>query len=270
MATTLLHRTDNALWSFDVYHGLLYAINRNGRPQQNQGGTDVHSFYPANLSSRVTHVATSLHRTDNNLWEFSVLGYHANPSDTFSTNCDFYAINRRGLSGTTEVHVFSARSGYQAATHYAFRSWHAILDQTWTFGVSRVPGSSAGVCLIGIAAQGASRSPEAHIYRLNNLQAHDHLVFANYPTDLNPLACKFAWAGSDRIGYRLYMVSPRGPSGSTEIVRLDHNQPPVRTVSSIGPTDNALWDFVGDSQSGHLYAVCRHGLSGMTEYERLT
>jgi hypothetical protein len=89
----------------------LYAIIKNGT---GSGSTEVHVLSAAsNYGEFALHTGTALHETGDN-FEFELAG-----------NGDLYAIAKNGTgSGTTEVHVLSAASGYQEFSMHTATALH--------------------------------------------------------------------------------------------------------------------------------------------------
>lgn len=96
----------------------LFAINRAG----GSGRTDLHVLSAASGYQQFSaHVATALGATDAN-WEFAL-----------APNRDLAAVARRNTgSGSTELHVLSAGSGYQGFSQSGASAFGQT-DSNWNF-----------------------------------------------------------------------------------------------------------------------------------------
>lgn len=101
----------------------LYAIKKSGTAS---GTTELHVLSAKSQYQKfILHTATALHETDDD-YEFEI-----------APNDDLIAIKKNGTgSGTTEVHVLSAASGYQ---EFALQTGTALheTDDTFTFVLAR-------------------------------------------------------------------------------------------------------------------------------------
>lgn len=124
--STGLHTT-NADWSFFVVdwtrtgHRDLAAVNRNG----GSGKTEIHVLSGASgLQDFIVHSATGLDTTNAD-WSFGFVDWDGDGS------LDLAAINRNGASGTTEVHILSAASGFQSFVEHIASELHHTGEE-WT------------------------------------------------------------------------------------------------------------------------------------------
>ena len=122
---TALHET-NDVWEFAVAGNRdLFAIKKSGT---DSGTTEVHVLSAASGYQKFSlQTRTALHET-NNVWEFAV-----------AENRDLFAIAKNGTgSGTTEIHVLSADSGYQQFSLHTRTALATLGDaqNTWAFALA--------------------------------------------------------------------------------------------------------------------------------------
>ncbi len=132
-AVTGLGPTTGDNWVFDVGIGPdsdprvdLFAINKQGA----SGKTEVHILQGGtgkDYSDFSLHAITPLGPTDKN-WDF-ITGVFANDPKA----SDIYAINRRGASGKTEVHILSASSNYSDFSLHAVTPLEPTDNSNWSF-----------------------------------------------------------------------------------------------------------------------------------------
>jgi FG-GAP-like repeat len=122
---TGLHSTDFN-WSFQIAYWNssgrpdLVAINRQG----GSGSTEIHVLSgESNLQNFILHKATGLHPTGIE-WRFGVADWDNNGQ------LDLIGVNPKGSSGTTEVHILSAASGFKTFILHTVTGLHHT-DQQW-------------------------------------------------------------------------------------------------------------------------------------------
>lgn len=144
---TALHKTDGDDWSFAV------APNRDLIVVKMQGedSTEVHVLSAAsNYQEFVLHTGTALHKTSGNDWDFAL-----------ASNRDIFAVKKQGgATNSTEVHVLSAASNYQA---FALQSGTVLhpTQENWKFAVT----SDRNLFGIKMSATG-TKTTEVHIIGL--------------------------------------------------------------------------------------------------------
>jgi hypothetical protein len=161
--STGLETTTGDNWVFDVGNGPdddpradLFAINKQG----GSGKTEVHILQGGpekDYKDFSLHAATGLHATDKN-WDF-VLGSY---SDNLGAGTDLYAINRRGASGKTEIHILSAESEYKDFILHATTSLEATDNSSWSFTTGYFD-NDLKADLYAINRKGGSGKTEVHV-----------------------------------------------------------------------------------------------------------
>ena len=238
----------------------LFAIKRRGA----SGKTEVHVIDNLNPSKFKANTATGLHSTDNDLWEFASADYNG---DGVS---DLFAINRRGSSGKTEVHVIN---GADPGTFLlnSQTALHPTDNARWEFAVAKYNGDSKPD-IWAINRRGGSGKTEVHI--LSGANPNQWLL--NTATALHRTDnARWEFAVAKYNGDSkpdIWAINRRGGSGKTEVHILsgaNPNQWLLNTATALHRTDNELWDFVVADHSGDgkpdVYAVSRLGSSGVTE-----
>lgn len=132
-------------WTFSLANNRdLFAIKKS---ESGSGKTEVHVLAADTRYRQFSQqIATALHATDGR-WSFAVAG-----------NRDVFAFMRNGTgSGTMEVHVLDAASGYQSFAIQTKTALHEV-DDTWSLGVS------ASREIVAVRRKGGgSASTELHI-----------------------------------------------------------------------------------------------------------
>lgn len=211
---TGLHETGNE-WTFEMRHWDsdskldLVSINRRGGSNK----TEIHVLDGAsNYQSFSTHTATGLHQTDAN-WAFDVMHWDSDSS------LDLVAINRRGGSNSTEIHVLSGSSNHQNFSAHIATALHQT-DSNWSFRAARWDSDSIPD-LIAINRSGGSGKTEVHVldgasgyqsfseHIVTGLHATDHTMefdIAYWDTDskLDLVAIKKAQTGTNSTEVHVY------------------------------------------------------------------
>ncbi|MGM9489603.1 trypsin-like serine peptidase [Ideonella sp. YS5] len=161
---TVLHPTDPTFEFGVATNGDVFAIKKSGTQS---GTTEIHVLSAASRYQQFSlQTRTALHPTDQT-FEFGV-----------AANRDVFAIKKSGASGTTEIHVLSAASGYQQFSLQTRTALHPT-DHTFEFGVA------ANRDVFAIKKSGASGTTEIHVlsaasgYQQFSLQTRTAL----HPTD---------------------------------------------------------------------------------------
>jgi cell wall-associated NlpC family hydrolase len=131
--TTGLHQTDGN-WSFTAgdhnRDGIpdVYAIQRRG----SSNSTEIHVINGANPKQFLVQTATGLHRTDTN-WDFAAADYNRDGIP------DVYAIQRKGSSMSTEIHIID---GGNVQDQKTFRRQAVVNTAMAQLGKSYILGTS--------------------------------------------------------------------------------------------------------------------------------
>lgn len=157
-SATALPPTGGDGWSFDVAD-----VNGDGRLDVlafaragASGNTEVHVLDGAtDYGSWLLQTATPLAPTTSADW---VLRTGDHDRDGVP---DLYAVNRRGGSGQTEVHVLDGASQYQRWSAHAASALHGT-DQSWEFLVADHDGDGWSD-VIGVLRTGGSGRTEVHV-----------------------------------------------------------------------------------------------------------
>ena len=136
IATALSQTGADGSWKFELgdftADGIadLYCISKIG----SSGTTEVHVLNGANaFQSFVLNTTTALHQTGSDyVWEFKLGDYNRDGT------LDLYSINKRGGSGTTEVHILNGFNGFQSFLLNTATALHQTgSDSAWEFEVAR-------------------------------------------------------------------------------------------------------------------------------------
>jgi hypothetical protein len=207
---TALHPT-GLEWAFticdlddDLFPDLA-AINRNGA----SGTTEIHVLSGASKFNKfILQTATGLHPTSLD-WDFLFTDWDGDG------RLDLVAINRRGGSGKTEVHVLSGASGWKKFIAHIATGLPST-DSNWSFLVADWD-RSGHPDLVAINRQGASGTTEIHILSgKSNLQ--DFILHAATGLHLTGTEWRFGaadWESDGRLD--LIGINPKGASGTTEV-----------------------------------------------------
>ena len=244
--TTGLHATSIDKWQFDVGEfdrdGIpdLYAIAMKG----GSGRTEVHVLSGAsNYQNFALHSATPLHQTNRENWRFVVGDLDLDGRD------DVYAISMKGGSGSTEVHVLSAASNFNAFSLHTPTPLHQTNRANWQFDAGDWEGDGRDD-LYAIGMKGGSNSTEVHIL---NAAAYGFRAFSLHtPTPLhqtNEAGWQFV-AGNLEGDARtdVYSIAHRGGSGMTEAHVLNAAAYGFRAFSlhsatALHPSNLFEWQF---------------------------
>jgi hypothetical protein len=194
---TALHPTDHT-WAFCVAGNRdVYCISKTG---PGSGTTEIHVLSAASGYQNFSiQTRTALHPTGDS-WNFCL-----------ASNGDLFCIQKTGASGTTEVHVLSASSGYQSFSMQTKTGLHPT-DGTWEFCLA--PNRD----LYCISKRGpGSGTTEIHVLSASSNYQHFSL---HTPTGQHPTDHTFAFCLGPNNDLVAIKKSNTG-TGSTEVHVLD-------------------------------------------------